>query len=196
MARPIEFDPVAVLDAVTDTFLTHGYAGTSVAMLAEATGLGKQSLYNAFGDKPALYTRALARAAERSADGLAVLQRTPCGRSALHALFDALVADCASGDPTRRHCIVSSGLLEGIDDAGVQRALARGYHETWGLFRALVVRGQGDGSIRTDRTADQLADHLMSAMSGLRIAARAGTPADRLGDSAALALSLLPPPTA
>ena len=38
---------------------TRGYAATSVDDLTAATGLGKGSLYGAFGDKHSLYLRAL-----------------------------------------------------------------------------------------------------------------------------------------
>jgi TetR/AcrR family transcriptional regulator, transcriptional repressor for nem operon len=44
-----------VLDRLTNAFSTYGYGGTSMALLQEATGLGKQSLYNTFGDKQAMY---------------------------------------------------------------------------------------------------------------------------------------------
>lgn len=57
MARPREFDEEQVLTAARDTFWTKGFAGTSVNDLTEATGLGKGSLYGAFGGKQQLYAR-------------------------------------------------------------------------------------------------------------------------------------------
>ncbi|MDT7648792.1 MAG: TetR/AcrR family transcriptional regulator, transcriptional repressor for nem operon, partial [Pseudonocardiales bacterium] len=44
-----------------EEFWTHGYANTSPAQLAEATGVGKGSLYNTFGSKRQLFDQALAR---------------------------------------------------------------------------------------------------------------------------------------
>ncbi len=49
--RPREFDDSAVIDAAMDVFWTHGYEGTSAQALVDGTGLGRGSLYNAFGNK-------------------------------------------------------------------------------------------------------------------------------------------------
>src|ERR1700754_3319014 len=57
MARPREFDEEQVVRAARDRFWDAGYAATSMTDLAEATGLGKTSLYGAFGDKHALFMR-------------------------------------------------------------------------------------------------------------------------------------------
>ena len=61
MARQREFDEDKVLDALRDVFWEYGYEGTSYANIMEATGLQKGSLYSAFGDKRALYQKAIAR---------------------------------------------------------------------------------------------------------------------------------------
>src|SRR5256714_8246052 len=57
MGRPRSFDEDQVLRAARDQFWSTGYAGTSVDDILTATGLGKGSLYGAFGDKHALFLR-------------------------------------------------------------------------------------------------------------------------------------------
>ena len=57
--RPRDFDEVAVLDSAMSTFWNQGYDATSYSDLVEATGLGRQSLYQAFGDKRSLFTTVL-----------------------------------------------------------------------------------------------------------------------------------------
>ena len=59
MARPREFDEGAVLDAAVLCFWNRGYEATSVKDLVEKTGITAASLYNAFGDKRAIYEKAL-----------------------------------------------------------------------------------------------------------------------------------------
>jgi AcrR family transcriptional regulator len=51
MARPKEFDEEQVLDAAITVFREHGFEGTSAEMLVRALGIGRQSLYDTFGDK-------------------------------------------------------------------------------------------------------------------------------------------------
>lgn len=48
MGRRPKIDDAELLSALSDAFRELGYAGTSVAMLAEATGLRKASLYHRF----------------------------------------------------------------------------------------------------------------------------------------------------
>src|ERR1700754_2125583 len=59
MARPRKFDETEVVAAARDEFWTRGSAGTSLDDLTAATGLGRGSLYGAFGDKHELFLRAL-----------------------------------------------------------------------------------------------------------------------------------------
>ena len=59
MPRPRMFNETDVVAAARDEFWTRGYAATSVDDLTNVTGLGKGSLYGAFGDKHGLFLRAL-----------------------------------------------------------------------------------------------------------------------------------------
>lgn len=49
MARPRKFDEQQVLDTARELFWSGGYAATRMEDIAAATGLGKGSLYGAFG---------------------------------------------------------------------------------------------------------------------------------------------------
>ncbi|HUO11312.1 MAG TPA: TetR/AcrR family transcriptional regulator, partial [Caulobacteraceae bacterium] len=59
MARPRRFDRADALQAATEVFWTHGYAGSSADTLVKAMGIARQSLYDTFGNKRALYLEAL-----------------------------------------------------------------------------------------------------------------------------------------
>ena len=59
MARPRQFDETAALEAAIRCFWSRGYEATSVRDLADAMGITGPSLYNAFGDKRALYLKAI-----------------------------------------------------------------------------------------------------------------------------------------
>jgi TetR/AcrR family transcriptional regulator, transcriptional repressor for nem operon len=51
MARPRNFDVDVVVERAMQAFWTLGYANASPAALAAATGVGKGTLYDAFGSK-------------------------------------------------------------------------------------------------------------------------------------------------
>lgn len=191
MPREREFDEDRVLQSAADAFTSRGFQGTSLATLIEATGLGKQSLYNAFGDKRSLYLQALDCAVARFAGVQGEMKKAENGRTAIARFFDHLLAQCASDDPARRNCIVSVGLLEGVDDESIAARLRDKWSATHELLRSSIERGQKDGSIRNAMPSAALADLLMSLMSGLRVSARADVDAARMQRTAALALSLL-----
>ncbi len=191
MSRSKSFSPAVTLQQVADVFVERGYDGTSLAQIEAASGLGKQSLYNTFGDKKAMYLAAVECATARWAGVQALMQSAPNGRQALQRFFDALSQDCASGDAQRHSCIVSAGLLEGIDDEDIQQRLRSKWQGTHALLKSAVSRGQADGSVANTSRPQDLADHLMTAMSGLRVMARAQLGGARLKRVAAQALSVI-----
>jgi TetR/AcrR family transcriptional regulator, transcriptional repressor for nem operon len=194
MPREPSFSAADVLQAAADTFTLHGYHGTSMSLLTQATGLGKQSLYNSFGDKRALYLQAVDCATERFGAVASAMARCHNGRAALQRFFEQLRADCSSGDPARQQCVVSAGLLEGIAEEGVQAHLRSKWQATHELLRASVERGQKDGSIANPAPSAELADHLLAVVGGLRIAAQAGMTAPRLKRTLDIGLALLDSP--
>src|SRR6266568_2676435 len=59
MARRREFDADAALDGAIGVFREYGFEGASAEMLVNAMGIGRQSLYDTFGDKWRLYRSAV-----------------------------------------------------------------------------------------------------------------------------------------
>lgn len=54
-----QFDPQEVLEKAMELFWAQGFEGTGMAQLVDHTGIGRQSLYNEFGDKRGLFLAAL-----------------------------------------------------------------------------------------------------------------------------------------
>jgi len=191
MPRERSFSEPDVLDSLANVFSIHGFAGTSMTRLQEATGLGKQSLYNCFGDKQSMYLQAIDCAIQRFVQRMGSLQAAVSGRAAVQHYFDTLIDSCASSDPVRKHCIVTSGLLEGADVPPVHWALSQRWQATHEMLRAVVERGQHDGSIANQAPSAELAELLMTLTSGLRVAARAGRSRAQMERLVTLTLGLL-----
>lgn len=113
--------PAALLsreDAITriaEVFREHGFAGSSLSAITEATGLGKGSLYNHFpGGKDQMGAAVLAHI-----DGwfetqvYAPLRQSVDPRVAIAAMFDAVEAYFRSG---RRICLVGAFALDATRD--------------------------------------------------------------------------------
>jgi TetR/AcrR family transcriptional regulator, transcriptional repressor for nem operon len=189
MARPREFDEGTVLDAAQRAFRTHGYAGTSLQELTGATGLGKGSLYAAFGDKRGLYLRVLDDYAQRSAAGVATaLQRPP----AIEALRSHLLA-IARGSTAGPSCLLASSTAElaGVD-ADVGRRVKETFHELEGTYASAIARAQEEGDVDADADAAALGGLLLAVARGLDALGHAGTPEASLVRTVEAAIAGLP----
>lgn len=172
MARPREFDESDVLDTAAQCFWARGYEGTSLRGLIESTGLTGASLYNAFGDKRALYQRTLDRYVEGSiADRIRRCQDLP-PREAIGAFFEEIVKRSLD-DPDRKGCMLVNAALEvAPHDPGFRDVVANVLVRIEQFFRRSVAAGQADGTIPTSQSAEDLARHLLGVLIGIGVLAR------------------------
>jgi TetR/AcrR family transcriptional repressor of nem operon len=172
MARPREFEEEAVLNAAMECFWNRGYEATSVRDLVEKTGITGASLYNAFGDKRALYQRVLDRYVEGSvADRMQRCEQLP-PREAICAFFGDIVARSVE-DRDRKGCMLVNAALDvAPHDPGFQRIVAEVLARIEAFFRQCVGKGQTEGTISSSISAEDLAKHLLGVLLGVRVLAR------------------------
>src|SRR5260370_39805398 len=107
MPRTRKFHEPVVVAAARDEFWARGYAATSVDDLTSVTGLGKGSLYGAFGDKHGLFLRALDDYIGVALDGVRAQLRDPA-----YEAYDRLTrhiraqAKAIAADASRRGCLI------------------------------------------------------------------------------------------
>ena len=173
MARPREFDEDAVLEAATQRFWNNGYEATSMRDLADHTGTTTPSLYNAFGDKRAIYRLVLDRYARLTLEaGSAILGGDDPPLRALERYFDALIEE-ALADRHRKGCFVVNTALEVAPHDQDFRAVVTGaFDEVERSVRDCVAAGQRDGSIQTAQPAADVARLALSIVLGIRVLAR------------------------
>lgn len=173
MARPRQFDEEAVLDAATECFWSRGYEATSVRDLIETTGLTGASLYNAFGDKRALYQKALDYYIEDSiADRIQRCEALP-PREAIGAFFEEVLKRSLS-DRQHKGCMVVNAALEvAPHDPEFRKVVATAMKRVETFFLDCVKAGQASGTITRSSEAEDLARHLLGVLMGIRVLARA-----------------------
>jgi TetR/AcrR family transcriptional repressor of nem operon len=96
-----QFDEDAMLEVALKTFWQHGFAATSMIDVAEATGVQRGSLYNAYGDKEQLFLLAYERYAGRFLDSVRKTVSNPDPAVALTALFKETIDNMIEGAPSR-----------------------------------------------------------------------------------------------
>ncbi|WP_454855143.1 TetR/AcrR family transcriptional regulator [Promicromonospora soli] len=194
MARPRQFDEDAVLRAVCDQFWNAGYAATSMQDLMRVSGLGKGSLYAAFGDKHQLFLKALRRYVESLDRGLrSSFDSAPRAVDALRSFLMSPVGD-PEGVAARRGCLLANSTTELASADPVVAAEARqAYEGTTAIVAECVARAQAEGDL--PGTADPVgtARALLAAQQGLTFMGRSGMDVETLAATArSLAAQLLP----
>lgn len=195
MARPREFDEAAVLEAAIQCFWGSGYEATSVRDLAQSMGITSASLYNAFGDKRALYQRALDHYVEsRSQERLQRLESQLAPREAISGFFTEII-ELSLTDPLHQGCLVVNAALElAPHDSACRCVVAAVFTQLEGFFRRCISAGQRTGSITRLQPADDLARMLLGIQLGIRVLARARPERDLLEGLVRPALALLDSP--
>ena len=177
MARPREFDRESALQKAMELFWARGYAATSTEDLLDAMGIGRQSLYNAFGDKRRIYLEAIATYAARTTS--AHLKRLNDPRSPVRGIRDLLSGLVVDDDAQRAMgCLGVSSVGEfGITDPELAALRATGAPL---IFARLVERlreGQEKGEIDPAVDLQNAAAFIQMTMNGLQVAARGGASA-------------------
>ncbi|WP_411880851.1 TetR/AcrR family transcriptional regulator [Polaromonas sp. YR568] len=194
MARPRQFDEAAVLDAAVQCFWSRGYEVTSVRELAEGMGLTSASLYNAFGDKRALYRRSLEHYLEQSVRDRIRRFEGLAPRDAVAAFLGEIV-ERSMGDLECRGCMLVNAALEiAPHDPEFRLVVAEELRQIEAFFRRCVGRGQKSGEISATVDAKDAARILLGVLMGIRVLARARPERALLEGIVRPALGLLDPP--
>jgi TetR/AcrR family transcriptional repressor of nem operon len=174
------------------TFWSKGFEATSVDDLCESTGLGRSSLYAAFGDKRALYLRALDRYEEDAARRVAAALAGPLPiRKSIAGFLNRLIDDIVSG-PGRRGCFIGNcaaelprGDREAVNQ--VRRSLAR----VEKIFCEALKRSRAKGEIDAKSDVIALSRHFTAGIQGLRLMGKANPDRKVLEDIAKVMLGAL-----
>jgi TetR/AcrR family transcriptional regulator, transcriptional repressor for nem operon len=175
VARPRQFDEDKILAAVRDQFWHRGYAATSLDDLMRVTGLGKGSIYGAFGDKRNLFLAVLrVYADERVAHARESLHSEKPAIERLRALFQM---------PARRKrsparcpgCFLFNSTTElALHDAEVREISKRVYAAVEQLLIETAEQAKKDGDLPTELDASELGGLLLAVTQGLTFLEKSG----------------------
>jgi TetR/AcrR family transcriptional regulator, transcriptional repressor for nem operon len=174
VARPREFDEASVLDAAIQCFWVKGFEATSIRDLIDCMGITGASLYNAFGDKRALYRKALEHYLQNGlGERVTRLESTLAPRQAIEAFFDEII-ERSMNDPQQRGCLMVNSALEAAPHNPDAQAVVDDFlSRAQAFFLRCVAAGQNDGTVSRFQSAEDLASLLLNTLLGLRVLARA-----------------------
>jgi AcrR family transcriptional regulator len=171
MARPRSFDEEQVLRAAREQFWKTGYSATSLDDLMKATGLGKGSLYGAFGDKHQLFLRALDGYCVESVEGV---RRGLAGSGSAADRVRAVVRGSAENATTRGCMLVNSTAELNERDPEVQRKSRLAYGTVEDMLAAALDEAQREGALKDDVDTRAQARVLVAVMQGVEFLGKTG----------------------
>lgn len=162
--------------------------------LADKMELTGASLYNAFGDKRALYLRALDHYISASfADRVLRLEGKLPPRQAISAFFSEII-ERSLDDRQRKGCMLINSALEiAPHDPELRKLVTEVLGQIEAFFRRCVQAGQLDGTIAAAQSATDLGRLLLGIHIGLRVLARTRPERQLLEGMVRPALTLLEP---
>jgi len=189
MARPKEFDRDAALAKAVEVFWDKGYEATSTDDLVRAMGIGRQSMYDTFGDKHRLYVAALERYKdEQSATFHASLRDSRSPLSAIEAVLFGVSAERPCDRARGCLMIGATAELAGVDD-DVARIAKDSTHKVEASFEHAVRAAQEKKELPAGIDARAAGRFLTSTFFGLKLSAKSGASPEALRDIARFALA-------
>lgn len=180
MARPRKFDEHDVLDKATHIFIQNGYNGTSISMIMNATNLQKGSIYAAFKSKETLFLKCLERYMElnyRKMRSKLDSETTPM-QALENYIYDQILPHNVSSNQPQGNLIVNT-MIENEPNIPQLQILLLTINERLSDAMANVIRqAQGEGQIRLDIEAEDIAAHIQVFMNGMQPFLRSGMKAE------------------
>jgi AcrR family transcriptional regulator len=192
MGRPRAFSETAALDAAVGVFWEKGYEGASLDDLTGAMGINRSSLYSTFGDKEALFRRAIAH---YSAGPMASLWETlsqPTARAVVEALLRSLVKFL--GDPSHpQGCLtLQGGLACGSGSEAAKQAMVDWRKSALAQLQKRMQRAHREGDLAADVNPKDLARYIVIVMNGLSVQAANGATKAEMTSAVQMALRSMP----
>jgi len=190
--RPRGFDLDTALDRATEVFWKKGYEGASLPELTEAMGINRPSLYAAFGNKEALFRRAMERYAQGPAIHVEQALAEPTARRVAERLLAATV-DLLANPKNPRGCLLVHGALAcGNEAEGIRDALSAKRAAGEARLRERLTKARAAGDLPKSARPADLARFLMTVTQGLSVQAAGGATRKQLREVARLALAAWP----
>jgi len=174
------FSDEQVIEKIMLLFWQNGYYHTSMDEIVATSGVKKQSLYNALGDKHTLYLKALHCYHQRAlaACTQAMQQLEQAGESPLTVLLMLYSRDLNQPDQPTGDLIANAVAEFGATDTAVKQATDRFYEDYLTLMASVILKGQANGTIITSESSMALAQSLLEARIGLQTRLRQGSQPD------------------
>ena len=190
MGRTKTYQRDALVDRAVELFRSHGFASTSAAMIEEALGVNRSSIYAEFGSKQALFDAALEKYRETVVDQrFGPLHEPGAGISGITAVF-AFYGAAGDGPASGRGCLLCNTAIElGPNDPTGAEAIPRYFERISSAFEFALDDAARNGDLRSSVNTAEEAQFLTASVLGIFVMLRAAAPANAIAAAASAAIS-------
>ena len=175
MPRPKAYDATEVLERAMRAFWAHGYEGTSMSDLVDATGINRGSLYTAYADKHALFMESLRYFDQvYRADFLNSIAQHHAGKDAIVAAFEGVCALSEEGETPGGCLLVNTALELSPHDSEVRNFIDGCLSEVEGFFYEQLESAKHHHAMDRSTPSRQTAQAILALFLGLRVLTRTG----------------------
>jgi AcrR family transcriptional regulator len=178
-----QFDENEMIATALDVFWRKGLHDATMQDLAAATGVQRGSLYNAYGDKEAIFQRAFDQYARQLMDSCSqALAEGEDIAARLRNFLDLLIVNMTSGSPPRG-CLTTRTALDGAISSAAVRQRVQGVLSRLEQLVSRAISSAPDKHLAAN--ANRLARVVVTFTRGLAVMERAGYNRKQLRESAA-----------
>lgn len=192
--RPRAYDPQAALQQALGVFWNTGYSGASLDSIAHAAGMNRPSLYAAFGDKHALYIKALEQYWDFAAANMqaALADDELTLREALTRFYEGQLSIYYSGEGQARGCFaIGTAATEAVEDAEIREVLSDRLSRLDADMEVRLRKAVEAGELKDGVDVGALAVLAASLLHSISIRARAGKSREELSELARNAVNVI-----
>ena len=191
IGRPTEFDRQAALEKSIDLFWKNGYEATSLTALIREMGIGRQSLYNTFGDKHSLFVEAVEHYISQNGQHLlGQLEAPGSPLSNIRKTLEQIVEFVTGGDC--RGCLVTNSIVElAPHDEEVGKIVQSMVNRLEKALRVALDRAVDAGEISANADTRALARFFNNTVHGLVVLGKTSASKAALKDVVKIALTTL-----
>jgi TetR/AcrR family transcriptional repressor of nem operon len=174
MGRTKQFDERQALISAMLVFWDKGYEATSIQDIEQATGLNRTSLYNAFGNKHAIFDRVMSCYKESVMSALFVeLDSAPDIKEGIRRLLNGAL-DIHFDEDNPGGCLVVLSILEsGQHDEQSQASMQQTIHDLKSALQARLNKAKKSGELSKDLDAGSTATTIATTMAGMMVMGKA-----------------------
>lgn len=192
VGRPRAFDADQALARALDVFWRKGYEATSLTDLTEAMDINRPSLYAAFGNKEALFRKAMDLYEREREPVFRAALGEPVARTAMVRFLEATIATHTNPETPPGCLVVQGALPSGVEVEPIAQELVERRARSQAAILQRLERAQAEGDLPAGLVPADLARFIFTLIEGMAAQARDGASAEELRGMVALALRVWP----